>query len=264
VKPEPRPVEYELTGEGPPVVLIHSDVSDSRLWGAQVDALAPTHRVVTYDRPGYGRTPLPPGPFSQVADLRGLLDRLELERVSLVGCSGGGSVALEFALTHPDRVERLVLVAPGLAGWDWSDEMEAADEEETRLFEAGDFEGAADQQVRLWADGRREPDQIDPGVREYTREAVLQSYRYYADAEAQGEIGPAVRLDPPAGQRLGDVRAPTLVVIGDADVPDLHAVADLLAAEIPDARREVVADAAHMLPLERPDELKRLLLAFLA
>jgi pimeloyl-ACP methyl ester carboxylesterase len=261
---EPRHVEHDLTGAGPPVVLIHSDVADARLWDAQVEALAPTHRVVTYDRPGFGRSPLPPGPFSQVADLRGLLDGLGLERVSLVGCSGGGNVALDFVLTHPERVDRLVLVAPGLAGWDWSAEMEAADEEETRLFEAGDDAGAAEAQVRTWADGQRHPEEVDPALREYTREAVLRSYAHYRAALESGEPGPAERPDPPASERLGDVRAPTLVVIGEADVEDLHGVADRLVAGIPDARKEVVADAAHMLPMERPDELNRRLLEFLA
>ena len=160
---EPRQVAYDVAGAGTPVVLIHSDVADARLWSAQVDALAPSHLVVTYDRPGFGRTPLPAGSFSQVADLRGLLDELALERISLVGCSGGGNVALDFAVTHPERVERLVLVAPGLAGWDWSAELQAADEEETRLFEAGDDEAAAEAQVRLWADGTRSADEVARG-----------------------------------------------------------------------------------------------------
>jgi pimeloyl-ACP methyl ester carboxylesterase len=261
---EPREVEHEVVGEGPPVVLIHSDVADSRLWAAQVPALAPSHLVVTYDRPGFGRTPLPPGPYSQVADLRGLLDGLDLQRASLVGCSGGGNVALDFALTHPERVDRLVLVAPGLAGWAWSAELDAADEEETRLFEAGDDEGAAEGQVRIWADGRRAPAEVDPSLREYTREAVLRSYAHYRAALERGEPGPAERLDPPASERLGDVRTPTLVVVGAADVEDMHGIAERLAAGITDARMEVVPDAAHMLPRERPDELNRLLLEFLA
>jgi 3-oxoadipate enol-lactonase len=261
---EPRPVEYEVVGAGPAVVLIHSNVADSRLWDAQVEALAASHLVVTYDRPGFGRTPLEPGPFSQVADLRGLLDRLELERVSLVGCSGGGNVALDFALTYPERVDRLVLVASGLPGWDWSDEMNAADEEETRLFDAGDDAGAAEAQARIWADGRRQPEEVDPAVRDYTRQAVLRSYAHYRAAAERGEPGPGERIDPPASERLGDVRAPTLVVVGDADIEDMHGIADRLAAGIPDARKEVVAGAAHMLPMERPDEFNRLLLEFLA
>ena len=260
---EPRPVEHEVVGEGPPVVLIHSDVADSRLWSAQVEALAPSHFVVTYDRPGFGRTPLPAGPFSQVEDLRGLFDRLGLGSASLVGCSGGGSVALDFALTFPGRVDRLVLVAAGLAGWDWSAEMQAVGEKETRLFDAGDDEGAAEGQVRTWADGRRQPEEVSPDVREYTREAVLRSYAHYRTALEQGEPGPAVRLDPPAPERLGDVRAPTLVVVGEADVEDMHRIADRLAGGIPGARKEVVVGAAHMLPLEQPDELNRLLLEFL-
>jgi pimeloyl-ACP methyl ester carboxylesterase len=92
---------------------------------------------------------------------------------------------------------------------------------------------------------------------------VLRSYAHYRAALKHGEPGPAVRLDPPASERLGDVRAPTLVVVGEADVEDMHRIADRLAAGIPGARKEVVTDAAHMLPLERPDELNRLLLEFL-
>jgi 3-oxoadipate enol-lactonase len=260
---EPRPVEHEVVGEGPPVVLIHSDVSDSRLWRAQVEALAAAHLVVTYDRPGFGRTPLPPGPFSQVEDLRGLLDRLGVERASLVGCSGGGNVARDFALTHPERVDRLVLVASGLTGWEWSAELQAADEEETRLFDAGDDEGAAELNVRVWAAGSRRPDEVAPRVREYTREAVLRSYAHYRAALEQGEPGPAEQLEPPGSERLGEVRVPTLVIVGEADVEDMHRIADRLAAGIPGARKEVVAGAAHMLPMEKPDELNRLLLEFL-
>jgi pimeloyl-ACP methyl ester carboxylesterase len=141
--------------------------------------------------------------------------------------------------------------------------MQAADDEETRLFDAGDDAGAADLNVRIWADGTRRPDEVDPDVREYTRQAVLRSYAHYRAALEHGEPGPAVRVDPPAAERLGEVQAPTLVVVGEADQPDLLAVADRLAAGIPGARKEIVAGAAHMLPLEQPDELNRLLLEFL-
>jgi 3-oxoadipate enol-lactonase len=93
---------------------------------------------------------------------------------------------------------------------------------------------------------------------------VLRSFELYRDALEQGEPGPSARLDPPALARLAEVRAPTLVVVGDADVPDILDICDRLAAGIPGARKVVFEDVAHMLPMERPDEFVRLVLDFLA
>lgn len=92
---------------------------------------------------------------------------------------------------------------------------------------------------------------------------VLRSYEIYAEAAKDGEPGPDEPLDPPASVRLDEVRSPTLIVIGDADVPDMLEISERLERGIPGARRVVVPDAAHALPLERPDELNRLLHEFL-
>jgi pimeloyl-ACP methyl ester carboxylesterase len=158
-----------------------------------------------------------------------------------------------------------MLVAAGLPDHGWSEEMQHADGEEERLFEAGDFEGAADAQLRFWVDGpRRGPDAVDAALRERFRRMILRSYELYAAASHDGEPGPSQWLDPPASERLGEIGVPTLVIVGDEDASDMFPNADRLAAEIPDARKAVVPGAAHGLPLERPDELNRLLLDFLA
>lgn len=259
-----RELYYEVRGEGPAVVLVHSAIADSSLWDRQADALASRFRVVRYDVAGFGRSPLRPGPFSHVADLHALVEHLDLSRAAVAGNSMGGRIALEYALEHPDVVERLVLVAAGLPDHEWSEEMQRADAEEERLFEAGDFEGAADGQVRFWVDGpARGPDAVDPGLRERFRRMVLRSYELYAAAAKNGEPARAQWLEPPASERLGEIRIPTLLVVGDADASDLLAIADELERRIPDARKAVVPDAAHALPLERPEELDRLLLEFL-
>jgi pimeloyl-ACP methyl ester carboxylesterase len=255
---------YEEAGSGPAVVLTHAGVADSTMWDGIAEPLAERHRVVRYDLPGYGRSELPPGPWSHVDDLRGLLDHLGVERAAVVGLSHGGRVDLEFALEHPERVTALVLVAPGLPDHDWSEEAEQASDEEDRLFEAGDLEGAAEVNLRMWVDGpRRGPDAV-PEVRERVRAMVLRSFELYRKALEQGEPGPVAKLDPPATARLDEIRVPTLVVYGDADTPDIVAISERLAAGIPGARKVVYADVAHMLPMERPAEFTRLVLDFLA
>ena len=259
-----RTLEYEVVGAGPAVVLIHSGIADSSLWESQVEALRDRHRVLRYDVAGYGGSALPPGRFSHIGDLRALFEHVGIERAAVVGNSGGGRIALEYALAHPEAVEKLVLVAPGLGGHEWQDEeLRRADEEETERYEAGDFEAAAESQVRIWVDGpRRTPEEVDPELREQARRMILRSYEQFADAERRGE--PSVEwVEPPASERLAEIAAPTLIVVGELEVSDMFAIADRLEAEIPGARKVIVPGTAHLLPLETPDELNRLLLDFL-
>lgn len=257
---------YEEAGSGPALLLVHEGVADSTMWDDNAPALAERYRVIRYDLPGYGRSPLPPGPFSHVRDLHALLDGLGVEQASLVGASIGARIALEYALEHPERVEALVLVAAGLPDHEWSKEMERADEEEEALLDAGDFEAAADLAVRIWVDGpRRSPDDVDRRVRERVKEMNLRAYAVHVPAfAADVPPGPVEKLDPPAGARLGEVRAPTLVVVPNADQPDILAICERLSAGIPGARTVVFEDAAHMLPMERPHEFDRAVLDFLA
>ena len=106
---------YEVRGQGPPVVLLHpGGTYDHRIWEPQVEALARGWRTARYDLRGFGRSSRPAGPFSPVADLRRVLEALDVERASLVGVGMGSGVALNFALQHPRQVERLVLAGLGM------------------------------------------------------------------------------------------------------------------------------------------------------
>jgi 3-oxoadipate enol-lactonase len=257
---------YEEAGSGPALVLIHEAVADSTMWDEHVGELARDYRVLRYDQPGFGRSPLPPGPFSYWRDLAALLDGLDVERASVAGVSNGGRIALELALVQPERVEALVLVAPGLPGWDWSEEMQRVDEQEEALVEAGDVEALAELAVRTWFDGpQRSPEDVDGARRERAKEMNRLAYAIQVPAyAAEEQPGPVEQLDPPIRERLGEVRAPTLVVVPELDLPDILGICDLLAAEIPAARKVVMRGVAHFAPFERPEEFTRLLVDFLA
>jgi 3-oxoadipate enol-lactonase len=251
---------YEVSGSGPPVVLLHEGIADSRMWLRQLPVLEPEFTVVRIDQRGFGRSLLPSGPFSPVEDVVSVLDELGLERADVVGASFGGRVALELAGAHPERVERLVLVAPGLGDHDWSEEVSRFNRDEEEAYEAGDLDRATDLNVRLWVDGpRRGPDAVSAEVRELVRTMQREAFE---QPEPDPPPEPAWP-DPPVHGRLGELRLPTLVVVGDEDVPDMLAIAERLATEIPGARKVVLQDAAHMLPLERPQEFNRSLLDFL-
>jgi pimeloyl-ACP methyl ester carboxylesterase len=253
---------HDVTGSGPPVVLLHEGVADRRMWRHQVPVLEPDHTVVTPDLRGFGNSPHASGAFSHVEDVRELLDELGLEQAAVVGGSFGARVALELALVHPGRVSRLVLCPPALSDWEWSRTVRDAWQAEGEAYEAGDLDRATEVNVELWVDGpNRGPDAVDPAVRDLVRTMQRQAFEL-PEPDPPPREGPA--LDPPASARLGEIGVPTLLLVGDEDVEDFQRIADRLASGIAGARKVVIPGAAHVLALERPDELNRALLDFLA
>lgn len=258
-------LHHEVSGAGPAVVLIHEAVADGRMWAPQVDALSRRYRVLVPDLRGYGRSALPPERFRHVDDILAVLDRLGIERVAAAGGSMGARVALELALTAPKSVWTLVLVAPGLSGIDWSEAVRASWEAEDAALEAGNVDHAVEINLRTWVDGpHRRQHEVDPAMRahvgEMQRRALEVQVAAYADPEHRPEED---AFDPPASARLAEISAPTLVVVGDLDQPDILALADRVAAEIPGARKVVVPGTAHVPNLERPDQVSELFLEFL-
>jgi pimeloyl-ACP methyl ester carboxylesterase len=258
-------LHYEVSGDGPAVVLIHEAIGDGRMWAPQVQALAPRYRVVVPDLRGYGRSPLPAEQFRHADDVLAVLDELGIGRTALVGGSLGARVALELAVTVPERVWAIGLVAPGLSGVEWSEEVRAGWEAEDAALDAGDLDEAVEVNLRMWVDGpRRAPEDVDPALRsrvaEMQRHALEVQVAAYADPAAQPSEEP---FDPPVSTRLAEVAAPTLVLVGDLDQPDIVAIAERAAAEIPGARLVVLEGTAHAPSLERPDQLSELLLEFL-
>jgi pimeloyl-ACP methyl ester carboxylesterase len=253
----------EQAGEGSPVVLLHEGIADSRMWEPQWASYAERHRVVRFDMRGFGQSPPIVGTFSLTGDLVELLDGLELGPAALVGVSLGGSVAMEGTIARPDLVSGLVLVAPGLRGFEMNDETKAGWAEEEAALERGDLDEAVEINLRMWVDGpSRSPDEVDPEVRRKVGEMQRRAFELWREAgEDEGDHQPLVE---DWGERLGEISVPTLVVVGELDRPEMHEIADRLEAGIPNVRRETIAGTAHVPSMERPEEFDRLVLGFLS
>ena len=249
---------HEVTGSGPALLLVHAGIADRRMWDGQVGPFAAAGwTVIRADLPGFGETPLPAGPVALWATLRDLLDHLGVERAVVAGASLGGRAAVDLALAVPERVRALVLVGSGLAGHRFAEPalFELWDRSEAAL-ERGDHEEAARVEIGTWVAGMgRGPEAVDPEVGRRVREMLLAAY---AHGEADLE-----EPDPPAATRLGVLAVPTLVVVGEHDRPDIHAMADALAGGIAGAERVVLAGTGHLPNLERPAAFNRVVLEFL-
>jgi 2-hydroxy-6-oxonona-2,4-dienedioate hydrolase len=250
-------IHYERAGSGIPVIMLHAGVADHRMWQPQVAPFSKDFDVITPDMRGFGESTLPTGPWSGADDVEALIDELELKPAHVVGCSIGGSVAIDFALQHPERISRLVVVGPGVSGMKMDEKHESLWQEVVEADKAGDMDALNRAEMYLWLDGRR--------PRGYVKEPLR---RLFLDMNGGNldndfEASPRQQLEPPAVDRLQEITAPTLVVVGDADLPTIFDAVDLLTEKLPNARKVVIQDAAHLPNLEHPEEFNRAVLDFL-
>jgi pimeloyl-ACP methyl ester carboxylesterase len=249
------------TGSGLPVVLLHAGVADRRGWYPVLQALADRYRVLAYDQRGHGETGYQPEPHSPVEDLRAVLDGAGMDRAVLVGCSRGGQIAAEAAFRWPRRVLGLVLIGSSPAG---APEPPDIPEPIDSLFEAidaaetaGDLAEVNRLEAHLWLDG---PLAAEHRVGGPARDLFLDMNGRALAAPATGQPEEL----PPRWHQLADLAVPTLVLVGEHDLPLLQERAGALAAAVPGARSAVLAGSAHLPMLDRPEELASRLGAFLA
>jgi 3-oxoadipate enol-lactonase len=253
---------HELAGTGKPIVFLHEGIADSRMWEPQWTSFAPSYCLLRCDLPGFGQTPIETVPVAYARDVAALLDDLGIAAAALVGASLGGRVALELSVARPDLARALVLVGAGLPDFDWSATVKEYGAAEDEAVARGDLDAATEINMRMWVDGpRRAPADVDPGVR--ARAAEMQRRALELQAPHWETLDEAL-LVPDIADRLSEVRVPTLVLVGEEDVEDMHRLADRFATEIARARRAAaIPGAAHIPSLEQPAAFDRLVLDFL-
>lgn len=253
------PIYYEALGAGEALILLHAGVADCRMWDEQFESFAEHFRVIRYDLRGFGRSSVPSRPFAQHEELAELLKFFKVTQAHIVGISYGGKIALDFTLAHPDMVKKLVLVAPSVSGSKPGPEMQDFFEAEEKALEAEDLQAATELNLRMWVDGpRRSPDEVDPSVRERIGEM-----QYHAFQTVFPQDAVELSLEPPAILRVGEVKAPTLLIIGDYDLETKVEQARWLASQIANAQLVVIPQTAHMVSMEKPAEFNEIVLSFL-
>jgi len=246
---------YEVTGEGPAVVLIHGFGLDMRMWDPQAGPLAARFRVVRYDCRGFGASgPLDPAvPYTHAGDLVALLDHLDIGDAVLAGLSFGGRVALQTALAAPDRVRGLALLDAVLDGVPWDPESAQALDEVARRVQAGGVLAGREAWLAhpLFAAARQRPDLAAALA------AMVAGYpgQHWLGQDPHRQIRPPIEV-------LEGVIVPTLVAVGERDVPGFREMSAVLARRIPGAAYHVVADAGHMINMEQPAAVCQLLTRF--
>ena len=244
---------YEECGSAPQVVvLLHDGVLDSSAWNDVWPEFCKHFHTIRYDRRGYGRSPAATQGFYATEDLAAILRHLKLKRVAIVGSSHGGEISINFTLEHPEMVEQLVLVGAVVGGMPYTKHFLERGEALGKPLEKGDIKGAitaATKDKYLTAPG-------SDAARKRIADILLASPQDLTHPELELPVKPAL-------PRLGEIHIPTLLLVGDADIPDVHAHAGAIEAAIPSAHRVVINDVGHLMYIEKPAEFSRTVIEFL-
>jgi pimeloyl-ACP methyl ester carboxylesterase len=256
VELEQSTLYVESDGAGDPVLLLHGLGLDLRMWGPQVSALRQNFRVIRCDLHGFGKSSAVEGAFSHSEILASLLDRLEIERVHLVGHSMGGRIAAEFVQSRPDRALSLTLASADVGGVRFA----SLGPKFGTIFELGrqgDIAAAkrAFLELEIFDATRRQPEAFEALSR------MVSDYSGWLFAHA-GD-GLELRPAPPTYDVLDRFRLPALVIVGALDASDFDTIADRVIERLPGAEKRVLPDAGHMANLEQPEHFNAALLEFL-
>lgn len=245
-----------MAGEGGALVFLHAGVADRRMWWGQLSAFADSHTVIAYDRRGFGETVCTAESYRNVRDLDLVLEAVGVEHAVLVGCSQGGRIAVDYALSYSERVSGLVLVAPAISRAPepetYPAKIQKLVDEIDKAEPYGDIDWLNRLEAHAWLDGPAEKEGRVGGT---VRELFLDMNGMALRAGATGQETGAVN----ANVRFGELRMPIEFVSGALDFPHINERSRRLSHVASQARVTVMPGVAHLPSLEQPARFNTLL-----
>jgi 3-oxoadipate enol-lactonase len=253
-------VYYESKGSGMPLILIHGGGMDRRMWDGQFDEFSMKYRVIRYDIRNHGRTTAESGKFFFHEELKALMDSLNIKKAVIMGLSMGGSIAIDFTITNPQRVIALITVSSIISGFEIKDkEVVENDAEMRKASTGGSFNTVVELVLRSWVDGPyRSPAQVNAEVRNKAKELISSTYSKW------NPLVVAEDINPPASKRLKEIKVPTLAIVANLDMPSINKIADLITKDATDSRKIMVMGSAHLINMEKREEFNAVVLNFLS
>lgn len=249
-------IYYEQSGQGEPIIFVHADTLDHRQWKRQVDYFSKNYRVIVYDIRGFGQSDIPgKTAYSFSEDLHILMSALKIDNAHLIGLSLGGSIAIDFALTHPEKVRSLILADSGINGDGFSHKFI----DDIHTIECLAKTGKTKKAKQTWTNmeifdfSRNNPD-VWKSVLQMVNNTSC--YRWY------GKNQP-VKISPPAIERLSEIKIPTLIIVGKDDIEDFQKKAQSLNEKIKGSTLVTIPNAGHLSNMDNPDSFNMTVNTFL-
>jgi len=246
-------IYYEECGTGDEaVVLVHDGVVHSAVWNDVWPTFCKQYHTIRYDRRGYGSSPEATNWYTETEDLFALIRNLKVRHAILVGSSHGGELSIEFTLEHPSLVEQLVLVGAVVHGYPYSDHFLNRGQATWAPIDKGNTAAA----IARIADDKYLTATNHPAARQKLRDLLAAAPQDFTHRDMARGV-------PSSLPRLHEIHVPTLILVGDADIPDVHANAGAIETAISSSHRIVVSDAGHLIYLEQPEGFVQIVTSFI-
>lgn len=254
-------IHYKVAGSGEPIVFVHGGYMNLDMWNEQLDFFAQKgYQAISFSDLGHGETKgkgEAPYGYEIIAKLA---EKFNHEKINLAGLSWGGMLSVDYAINYPEKIDRLILVASGLNGWDYFQDTIAENNYKKRheAMKNDDIAKTVGLFHQNWIIGpRRSNADIDRAFSQKAYQMIEHTLNNHWKV-------PWSKLDSiKAIERLDQVKCKTLILLGDQDVKDLEMIADKYQTGIPNNRFVKIKDVAHSINLEAPEVFNKTVLEFL-
>jgi pimeloyl-ACP methyl ester carboxylesterase len=232
---------YETAGKGSVLIFIHDGLVHREIWDGQFSFFSQNFKVIRYDRRGYGNSLAASGAYSNVEDLNSLYTQLKIDKACLIAMSSGGALAIDFTLKFPEKVSSLILVGAVVGGFSYTQ----------HFFSRG---GHSPSDLKTTEERRLYYAVDDPYAIFHENKAAKEKVAQLVKDNPQKGHGSAAGAPPgePAYRRLNEIKIPTLILVGEFDIPDVHAHAGAINAGIANSKRDIIPKSGHLIPIEQP------------
>jgi 3-oxoadipate enol-lactonase len=243
---------YEVAGSGPVLIFLHDGLVHREIWDYQFPFFSKKYKVIRYDRRGYGKSSEAEGAFSNIQDLNDLYTQLQVDRASLIAMSSGGRLAIDFTLRFPEKVSSLILVGAVVGGFPYTQHFYSRGSHlpaDLKTTEERALYYAKDDPYEIFRENVAAEEKVVQLVKNNPR-------RGHGSA-----VGP--RPAKPAYLRLNEIKVPALILVGEFDIPDVHAHAGAIQAGIANSKRDIIPNSGHLIPIEQPERCNEIVAKFL-
>ena len=245
-------IYYETSGSGKVIILIHDGMLHREVWNDQFSLFSRDYKVVRYDRRGYGKSSPATGSYTHLEDLEALYEQLNIDSAILIGCSSGGALCIDFTLDNPEKVNGLVLVGAVVGGFSYTRHMLNRGGHLPDHFDSELEEGiyyATDDPYEIYSENTEVKSKAVEMLENYPQR-IYRRQQY-------------IRRDVPSYLRLNEIKTPTLIMVGEFDIPDVHAHSGAINAGILGSKRLIIPESGHLIPMEQPELFNETVMEFI-
>lgn len=250
-------IYYEIFGLGEPLIFIHADALDCRQWDNQIEYFSNKFKTIRYDQRGFGKSDIPSDtPYSFADDLDKLMQALNISKAHLIGLSLGAAEVINFTVSHPEKVFSIVLADAGIDGDGFNQEFRDAVKTPIELAKKGKIGEAKKAWSNLhFLDSSRSNLRVWNLVLKMINDTS--GYRWYGTNQP-------IHSKPLSIERLEEIHVPTLILVGEQDIPDFQRKSLLLHKRIPGSEFLVVSNAGHLSNMDNPFVFNKVVDSFLS